>query len=94
MLIAAFNGQMADIAADEGATLVDVFGALNADITRFIGRDGLHPTEAGYLQMAQVFFQAIVARFDPAARGASPAAVDRRGIPAGGATSAAQRPAR
>ena len=47
------------VAAGEGAVLVDLYTALSVDVTRFIGVDGLHPTEAGYARMAEVFFEAI-----------------------------------
>ncbi|MDP1571884.1 MAG: GDSL-type esterase/lipase family protein [Vicinamibacterales bacterium] len=49
------------LAAGEGAVLVDVYGALNQDINRYMGIDGLHPTEAGYQRMADEFYEAIKA---------------------------------
>lgn len=49
------------LAAGEGARLVDLYGALNQDVNRYIGIDGLHPTEAGYQRMADEFYEAIKA---------------------------------
>ena len=43
----------------EGATFVDVYAVLAADVNRYIGEDGLHPTEAGYDRMALKFYEAI-----------------------------------
>jgi hypothetical protein len=44
----------------ENVPLVDVYTALNADITTFIGTiDGLHPTPAGYARIASTFLDAI-----------------------------------
>jgi lysophospholipase L1-like esterase len=46
-------------AQGEGAVLVDIYGALATDVNRYMGIDGLHPTEAGYQRMADEFFEAI-----------------------------------
>jgi lysophospholipase L1-like esterase len=54
-----YNGRMRNVAARQGATLVDVYSSLLTDVTRYIGVDGLHPTEAGYAKIADTFFQAI-----------------------------------
>ena len=53
------NDEVRVIAAGEGATLVDLYTALASDVTRYIGVDGLHPTEAGYRRMADEFFARI-----------------------------------
>ena len=58
------NQQIADVAASEGATLVDLYAPLSADIKRYIGADGLHPTEAGFTLMAQTFAAAIKDKFE------------------------------
>ena len=58
-LIQSLNSSIRDTARGEGAVLVDVFQALNADVTRYIGPDGLHPTEAGYQKIAETFYEAI-----------------------------------
>jgi lysophospholipase L1-like esterase len=54
-----YNSRMRAVASQEGAVLVDVYGALLTDVQRYIGIDGLHPTEAGYARIADAFFQAI-----------------------------------
>lgn len=62
--IVALNDRIRATAAGEGAVLVDLYTALSVDVTRFIGVDGLHPTEAGYARMAEVFFTAIQATLE------------------------------
>jgi lysophospholipase L1-like esterase len=58
-LIQSLNAQIRSIASGEGAVLVDVYSALSSDVTRYIGADGIHPTEAGYARIADTFFAAI-----------------------------------
>ena len=62
--IIALNDRIRTTAAGEGAVLVDLYAALSSDVTRYIGSDGLHPTEAGYSRMAEVFLQAIRLQFE------------------------------
>ncbi len=59
-----YNNRMRALAAGEGAVLVDIYAALLPEVNRWIGVDGLHPTEAGYTKIADVFFQAIQANFE------------------------------
>ena len=59
-----WNNRVRDIAARQGATLVDIYAGLLPDVTRYIGVDGLHPTEAGYTKIADIFFQAIQNSFE------------------------------
>ena len=59
-----YNNRMKALAASEGAVLVDVYAALLPDVTRYIGVDGLHPTEFGYAKIADTFFQAIQNTFE------------------------------
>ena len=59
VLLDDYNNRMRDLAALEGAVLVDIYAALLPDVKRYIGVDGLHPTEAGYAKIADLFFQAI-----------------------------------
>jgi lysophospholipase L1-like esterase len=59
-----YNNRMRALAASEGAVLVDIYNALRPEVTRYIGVDGLHPNEAGYVKIADVFFQAIQANFE------------------------------
>lgn len=54
-----YNNRMRALAASEGAVLVDIYGGLLPEVTRYIGVDGLHPNEAGYAKIADLFFQAI-----------------------------------
>lgn len=63
-LITDYNNRMRSVAATEGAILVDINGALSTDVNRFIGIDGLHPTELGYARIAETFFAAIRAEFE------------------------------
>ncbi len=59
-----YNNRMRALAASEGAVLVDVYAGLLTDVNRYIGVDGLHPTENGYAKIADLFFQAIQANFE------------------------------
>lgn len=62
--IEALNARIRRIASGEGAVLVDLYEALATDVTRFIGADGLHPTEAGHARIAEAFLAAIRAEFE------------------------------
>ena len=53
------------LAQGEGAVLVDSYGALAVDVNRYMGVDGLHPTEDGYRRMADEFFEAIRRDLEP-----------------------------
>ena len=63
-LIDDFNGRVRALANTEGAVLVDVYLGLLSDVQRYIGVDGLHPNEAGYAKIADLFFQAIQNTFE------------------------------
>ena len=67
-LIDSLNGRIRGIVAGEDAVLVDLHGALSTDVTRYIGTDGLHPTEAGYQRIAETFFAAIRSALEQPAR--------------------------
>jgi lysophospholipase L1-like esterase len=54
-----FNSRMRIVASRQGVPLIDLYAALLPDVNRYIGIDGLHPTEAGYAKIADTFFQAI-----------------------------------
>ena len=43
---------------------MDLYAALGVDVNTYIGVDGLHPTEAGYRRMAEVFFEVIRTRYE------------------------------
>ena len=51
------------MAADEGAGFVDLFNLLGT-WEGLVGADGLHPTPAGYQKIAQLWADAIEARFE------------------------------
>ena len=66
-----FNAQLASIAAAQGADLVDVYSNLDVSL---ISGDGLHPTQAGYIRMAQIFFDKLKATLELAPTASSAAA--------------------
>jgi lysophospholipase L1-like esterase len=55
----AYNTTLRLMAQQEGVVYVDLYNAMLADAPSVIGSDGLHPNEAGYRFIAQVFFEAI-----------------------------------
>jgi lysophospholipase L1-like esterase len=63
-LLTALNSGIRSIARGEGAVLVDLDTALTSDVSRYIGVDGLHPTEAGYRRIAEMFADAIRATLE------------------------------
>ena len=58
-LLLDYAGRMRNVAATEGAVLVDLYALMQPDVVRYIGVDGLHPNEAGYTRIAELFFEAI-----------------------------------
>jgi lysophospholipase L1-like esterase len=58
------NARIRTMAASEGATLVDLYPAFENQTTTLLGLDGLHPNEAGYQRMAELFFEAIRQRLE------------------------------
>jgi hypothetical protein len=63
-LIDPFNTQLVPMALANGALVVDLHSAFAADVPDWIGPDGLHPTIAGYQEMAQLFFDTIRTSFE------------------------------
>jgi lysophospholipase L1-like esterase len=63
-LVEELNAKIRVIAAAEGAVLVNLYDALLPEANTIIGTDGLHPTEAGYKRMADVFLAAIQANLE------------------------------
>jgi lysophospholipase L1-like esterase len=59
-----YNNRMRVVASRQGAVLVDLYAALLPEVNRYIGVDGLHPNEAGYARIADIFFQAIQANLE------------------------------
>ncbi len=55
----AYNNTLQIMSTQEGVTYVDLYNSMLADAPTLIGSDGLHPTEAGYRRIADVFFTAI-----------------------------------
>lgn len=54
-----YNTKLQAMSTREGLTYVDLYTAMLAESGTLIGSDGLHPTEAGYRRIADVFFAAI-----------------------------------
>ena len=60
------------MAALKGVTLVDVYAALNADVTRYyVPGDDLHPTGEGLRLIGETFYAAIRATLDITPGGSS-----------------------
>jgi lysophospholipase L1-like esterase len=59
ILLVDYANRMRRIADQQSVTLVDLYSLMLPDAQRYIGVDGLHPNEAGYARMADLFFQAI-----------------------------------
>jgi lysophospholipase L1-like esterase len=62
--VAAANGQIRLLAVSENVTLVDLYPAFVGATDTLLGQDGLHPSEAGYQKMADLFFAAIQQRLE------------------------------
>jgi lysophospholipase L1-like esterase len=54
-LVPAVNAGIRAMASTEGLPLVDLEAAFGSDISQLIGPDGLHPTAAGYVRVADTF---------------------------------------
>jgi lysophospholipase L1-like esterase len=55
----AYSATLRLMSQQEGIVFVDLYTAMLADAATLIGNDGLHPTEAGYRRIAELFFAAI-----------------------------------
>jgi lysophospholipase L1-like esterase len=64
LLLPEANAQIRQVALSEHATLVDLYTGFGSSPDPYIDSDGLHPTEAGYQKMAQIFFDAIQASLE------------------------------
>lgn len=58
------NSQIRLLAASENVTLVDLYPAFAGLTDSLLGQDGLHPSDAGYQRMADLFFAAIQQRLE------------------------------
>lgn len=54
-----YNNALRAMCTQEGVTFVDLYNAMLPQAEQLIGTDGLHPTEAGYRRIAELFFAAI-----------------------------------
>ena len=54
-----YNTKLQVMATQEGLTFVDLYNPMLPEAASLIGIDGLHPTEAGYRRIAELFFAAI-----------------------------------
>jgi len=59
-----YNTRLRQMAGEEAAVFVDLYSALLAEANTVIGVDGLHPTEAGYKRIADIFFASIQAHLE------------------------------
>ena len=55
----AYNNTLQLMSQQESVVYVDLYNGMLADATTLIGSDGLHPTEAGYIRIAELFLNAI-----------------------------------
>jgi lysophospholipase L1-like esterase len=77
-LIPGFNDQLRVMATARGANVVDVYGALVADVGRYISEDDLHPTAEGLRLIGETFFAAIRAKLDSTPTSTSSSLFTRR----------------
>jgi lysophospholipase L1-like esterase len=55
----AYNDVLKVMCTQEGVTYVDLYNGILPQADQLIGVDGLHPNEAGYRRIAELFFRAI-----------------------------------
>ena len=55
----AYNNTLQLMSQQEGVVYVDLYNQMLAEAATLIGSDGLHPTEAGYRRIAELFLAAI-----------------------------------
>lgn len=64
-LVAPFNAQLVPVAVGAGARVVDLYSDIATDVTDWISPyDGLHPTAAGYEEIARVWFAGVQNAFE------------------------------
>jgi lysophospholipase L1-like esterase len=60
-----FNAALVPAVTAVGADVVDVYGALSSDPSRWISQyDGLHPNADGYAEIARRFYDRIREKFE------------------------------
>ena len=59
-----YNNTLQIMSTQEAVTYVDLYNGMLPDAATLIGSDGLHPTEAGYRKIADLFFAAIKAELE------------------------------
>jgi len=57
--LVAYNTALQAMCVQEGALFVDLYNGMLTEASQLIGIDGLHPNEAGYRKMAELFQTAI-----------------------------------
>lgn len=55
----AYNNTLQIMSTQESVTYVDLYNPMLGEAATLIGSDGLHPTEAGYRRIAELFFVAV-----------------------------------
>jgi lysophospholipase L1-like esterase len=60
----AYNNTLQIMSTQESVTYVDLYSQMLPDAAALIGSDGLHPNEAGYRKMSDIFFAAIKAALE------------------------------
>lgn len=63
-LIPPTNDKIRQLALSEGVTLVDLYQGFGGSPDPYIDVDGLHPNEAGYRKIAEIFFDVIKATIE------------------------------
>jgi len=58
------NALLHAMADSEGAVFVDLYQEFGSNFAQYIGIDGLHPNDAGYHKIADVFMASITAQFE------------------------------
>jgi lysophospholipase L1-like esterase len=66
LVILEANNRIRQLAFSENVRLVDLYAGFGGNPDPYIDVDGLHPTEAGYGRMAELFFDAIRAELEVA----------------------------
>ena len=62
--LTAYNNTLQLMSQQESVVYVDLYNGMLANAATLIGSDGLHPTEAGYRKIADLFFSAIKAALE------------------------------